>query len=228
MTVIVKKKRLILGQEKELTTYLPKGVFPSSPRQKGAELLDEEIRRSVEKINKDFEDLPKSTKLNEIKKWYWLGGRLNQAIKTFKNMEKTDLDNNAIWPGINQYLRSELKRGFDTKRSGTPKDHLRKCWLLYKTNSITWFRSWVGWDALVDRGEQLIRDTRVMEVLQENFTDLKDRLDKKDYQFIFKELSARIPSSKNRREVFLMTEKELDSIAKDIKVELLNKRRGIS
>lgn len=192
MAVRILKERDVMGKRVAVTQYLPDNVPLSRERRERADALDVEIKNAVHDINEEFSVLEESIKKDELNKWCWLGQKLDLSLKTLKNIEQTDIDNCVIWPAYAQYMREELKRGYDAKRSGTRKDHYRKAWLLASLENLDWIKSWGGWDAFVDRGEQLSQNSKLMPLLNEKFKDMK--LSTKQYQLLAKLLAERLPS----------------------------------
>lgn len=210
MTVKVKKNKLISGSIVEIQTYLPESELLTTEKREQADKLDDLLRKSLEEINKEY--LIKSKDLQtSLKKWYWLGEKIDYLVKNLP-FEQKDIDGHLIWLAINQYLSDSLKRE-DVKRSGTSKDHLNKCWLLYKTKHRSWIKTWAGWDAITDRGDQLL-DERLLLELEQCFNV---ELSNKDYQFIFKEITQLIPSQIKRKEIELMSVKNLRDIVVEVK-----------
>jgi hypothetical protein len=78
-----------------------------------------------------------------------------------------------------------------------------------------WIKTWAGWAALTERGAQLL-DERLRLKLSQQFPE---DLSSKDYQFIFKEVTKHIPTLKNRKEMFLMSDKDLQDIVLKIRKE---------
>lgn len=217
MVVKVKKKEIFMGEEVEFTHYLPDGISITRERREKAEALDRELKGMVSIINREYEKLEDSLKKDELKKWKWLGGKIEQILRTAKNLNRTDIDNQSIWPAIGQYLRSELHRGFDAKRSGTKKDHYRKCWLLATLPAIDWINSWSGWDAFVDRGEQLVISNKVIPMIGRQFSGISPKLKAKDYQIIAKMITAKIPSGTSApTDIDAMNDREVEKIVSEV------------
>ena len=132
--------------------------------------VDKVLKAEVGRINKEYETLNKKIKVSEIEKWRWLGGKMDNILKSISLIEESDVTNNNIWPAIGQYFRQELRRGMDDrKRSGTKNDHYRKCWALHVIPGTEWIISWVGWDAFTDRGEQLVYSKKFIQLLGQKF-----------------------------------------------------------
>jgi hypothetical protein len=215
MAVKIAKEREVMGKRVIVTRYLPENVPLTRERRDKADLLDLEIKTVVTEINKEYESLKNAIKKDEVLKWRWLGTRLNSSIKKLKNLEQTDLDNHIIWPAFAQYMREELKRGYDAKRSGTRKDHYRKAWLLGTLPNLEWIMSWGGWDAIVDRGEQLSQNNKLMPLLNKKFKDKK--LSTKQYQKLAKMLTEKLPSVRGQSvEIDSMDDKTLSRLVDDL------------
>ena len=210
----VRKKTLISGSEREITQYLPEEIPLTKDRRLQADRLDEELRKLISEINKDFDKLEDGVKKDELKKWLWLGTKLDEIFNRAKNFEKSDRDtHNVIWPAIGQYFREELKRGFDTKRSGEKKDHFRKCWLLATLKDVDWINSWGGWDAYVDRGDQLVLNSKLMPELKRKFCPTAAKLKTKDHQRIAKIITEKLPSGTSTpANIDAMTERDLAEV----------------
>ena len=192
MVVKIKKKTQVMGEEIEATQYLPDDLPLTRERREKADLLDEELRTVVGQINKNYAQLDDSIKKDESKKWKWLGSEIDATFKSVKNIYRSDIDKHVIWPALGQYFREELKRGFDAKRSGTKKDHYRKCWLIATLPDTDWFNSWSGWDSFIDRGEQLVMSKKVIHALKNKIPNTN--LGPRDYQKIAKMITERLPS----------------------------------
>jgi hypothetical protein len=226
LVVRVRRKELIMGREVEATIYLPEDVLLTRERREKADKLDKALKTEIDKINEDFDQLDDQIKKKEIRKWRWLGNKINNLLKTNtveKLIEDTDRDNYVIWPAIGQYLRDELKRGFeDTKRSGTKNDHYRKCYALATIPGTDWITSWVGWDAFTDRGDQLVYSKKLMHVMEKKFSKISPELSSKDYKLIAKLLVSYIPSkSKLPSNIDAMNEEELEKIVDSVYTEFI-------
>lgn len=224
MTIKVLKQITVMGKTFPAPHYLPQEVPPTRTEREKADSLDIIFRMKISEINNEYEKL-KKTFSQEIDKWRWLGGNLDKIISMTKNLDKKDIDNNSIWFAFNQYLHTELKRDSDQKRTGTAKDHLRKCWLLYKSKGTKWIKNWAGWDALVDRGDQLATDERLLLALEKVFIKHIEILDSRDYQKIFKLVTDKIPSGSGRKDLLLIKSSDLDKIASDIEKEWIKLER---
>lgn len=206
-----------MGEDREITHYIPEDVPLTRERREKADRLDEELKKAVKEINKRYDDLKPGDKKNELNKWKWLGNEINHIFKETKNLDQIDIDNNSIWPALGQYFRKELKRGFDARRSGTKKDHYRKCWLLATIPDLEWINSWSGWDAFIDRGEQLVMSKKIMPILKERFSGIVSRIRPKDYQKIAKKITELIPSGTTESvNIDLMEEKEIRKIVDSV------------
>ena len=227
MVVKVRKKEILMGREFEAKVYLPEDVLLTKERRENADKLDNILKSEVEKINKEFEGLSHEIKKKEINKWRWLGKRIDELIKSIKLIEQTDLDNNVIWPAIGQYLRKELKRGFeDEKRSGTKKDHYRKCHALATLPGTDWIDSWVGWDALTDRGDQLVYSKKLMPIMNSKFIKNSPKLSSEDHKLIAKILISHIPSkTKMPSNIDAMNEQEIKKIVDSVYLEFIKTRK---
>jgi hypothetical protein len=214
MTVRLKRKRQIMGQVVEMSQYEP-GQGLTRVRREKADLLDVELKKYCSNINDKFDILSDDIKKNELKKWRWLGERLEEIIKGAKNLEMNDVDNHHIWPAIGQYLRGELKRGYETKRSGTKKDHYRKCWLLAKLPNLNWIQSWGGWDAFVDRGDQIVTSQKIMPAIGNALQNAK--LKTRDYQKLAKNIVNQLPSGAGRIvDLDSMSDEKIKNIVEDV------------
>lgn len=223
MTVKLWNKKTIRGQELLLPEYKPKNLSLTKARRMAADELDKELIIQVGIINEDYDLLPVEFKKNEYKKWKWLGGELERLFKTLEFLDKDDIRNEAVWPAIGQYLRPELKRGLDTRRAGTRKDHYRKCWLLATLPYLDWIGSWSGWDAFVDRGDQLVLDNRLLKTLHQQFVGIHDQIKPKDYQRIAKYLAEEIPSgTKTPKELSHLTQEALNELVARVYHKFMN------
>lgn len=213
-----------MGQTVNAPQYVPETVLTREIREK-ADLLDEKIKKNVDLINESFKKL-KAGRLDEIDKWRWLGEQVDNILNNVDGIEQKDIDNNIIWLAIGQYLSDDLRRSDDIKRSGTAKDHLRKCWLLFKTKNTNWINNWAGWDALVDRGEQLVSDERLLRTLDLVFIKHKKFLSSRDYQYIFKKVAENVPSGGSRKDLDLIKPAELRKIVESVEKEWLVEKKN--
>lgn len=222
MTVKIKKKQEILGELVEVSQYEPSNEALTKEKREKANMLDDELKVLCERINKKYENLDSKVKTNKIEKWKWLGCELANILRNAKNIEITDIDNHYIWPAIGQHFRKELKRGYGKRRSGTSKDHFRKCWLLATLENTEWINSWSGWDAFVDRGEQIIKNTRIMKMLGNEFGEIK--LNPRDYQMISKMIVSYLPSRSDQAvDINSMTDQKIQRIIKIVYKEFVQK-----
>lgn len=220
MVVKVKKKTNLMGSDTEITQYIPEGIPLTRDRREKADSLDTELKKMAQKINEEYDKLDDSVRKDKFKKWKWLGNQIDKILQNAKNLERTDIDNHAIWPAIGQYLREELKRGFDARRSGTKKDHYRKCWLLATLPDLDWINSWSGWDAFIDRGEQLVMSNKIVPVLKKKFGPLSIKLKSRDFQKIAKAVTEQIPSGTDSPfDIDAMSDEEIERI-----IDLLYKK----
>jgi hypothetical protein len=213
MAVIIREYIDFGSGPQEVNTFLPKDILSKSEREQ-AERLDSILKNVVEEINKEYDTLDKEIKNNEIAKWRWLGGRINDILSIPFISEK-DKENHHIWPAIGQYLRHELSRGLkDRKRSGTKNDHYRKCWALATLPGTGWVTSWIGWDAFTDRGEQLAYSGKLLPLLEKRFENLGDKLTPDDFKEIAKLLVEYIPTkARTPKDIEFLPEHKLVEIA---------------
>jgi len=228
MTIIVYRKKKIFGKEQMVPVYLPIGTVPTPQRQEAAKNLDISIKKAVTDINNEYVKKAKDLG-SQIEKWRWLGIKIAELISSLNNLEKSDIENNSIWPAISQYLHEDLMRGLDAKRSGTAKDHLRKVWLLAVLPDTDWFNTWTGWDAFIDRGEPLVRDPRILKSLKKTFPRDLYNLGKDDYQNIARILVETLSSRKGNAVNFEMfTDAEIQKAADQVADKLKSLKNGIS
>lgn len=199
MTVKVKRRVQEFGQEYETTIYLPEDALLTREERERADRLDEILQKKTKTINEKFDSLGIEIRRNEIKKWRWLGKEIDDLLGEVKEIQQRDIDRNLIWPAIGQYLREELRRGYeDEKRSGTKKDHYRKCWSLATLPGTKWITSWVGWDAFTDRGEQLAQSKKLLPRMEKKFSNIDPPLNSNDFKLIAKLLVKHIPTKEKK------------------------------
>jgi len=221
MAVLIRSKITIGGVEREISSYEPREILLTKQVRKRADSLDAELMTMCKRINEDFNNLANEKRKNELIKWKWLGEQLNIIKTTVKNLNQTDFDNNLFWPAVGQYLCKDLRRGEGSKRSGTNKDHYRKCWLLAITKNIDWISTWGGWDAFVDRADQLVSTEKVMLSLN-NWLNIKNisKISTHDCQEIAKALVKYFPSSTIKQKLIEMfTQDEVDEIVNKVCTE---------
>lgn len=222
MTVIIRRKKIIDGKVVEIPQYEPSGEYLDRDRREKANCLDEEIRKLVKAVNTEYDSFRKLKK-TDYEKWYWLGLKLDHILNTVNFLDIKDIDNNCIWPAIGQYLRSELQRGYNDKRSGTNKDHFRKCWLLATLPNMEWIETWSAWDAFIDRGDQIVSSKRIIPVLGKKIFDRKIKLKAKDFQRLAKLLINNLPSKSTRiADIDSMSDFEIENIIDSALQELLS------
>lgn len=210
----------------EVKTFLPKGILSKSEREQ-AQRLDSILKTIVEDINQEYNALDRKIKNNEIDKWRWLGGRIDEILSIPFISEK-DKEYHHIWPAIGQYLRHELSRGLkDRKRSGTKNDHYRKCWALATLPGTEWITSWIGWDALTDRGEQLAYSGKLLPLLEKRFAGFGGKLTPDDFKEIAKLLVAYVPTkARTPKDIEYVPEDKLVEIADAVYDGFLSSRGG--
>jgi hypothetical protein len=182
-----------------------------------ADTLDIELENAAVAINAAFAKLDSQTLKNDFDKWKWLGIKLDEIIQRLLKdglLDQSDIDNNAIWPGFGQFFGSELRRGMGTRRSGDNKDHYRKCWLLATTPHTSWIRIWAGWDAFVDRGEQLVGSHKLMPLLEHRLKGVK--LSKENYQDLAREIANELPSGARAATISAMSDNDLSRIIEKV------------
>jgi len=225
MVVKIRKKANVMGEETEITQYFPDGIPLTRDRREKADLLDNELQKKVGSINKEYDLLDETIKKDELKKWRWVGTKIDEIFKSTNNLDQADIDNHAAWSAIGQYFREELKRGVDAKRSGTKKDHYRKCWLVATLPNLDWINSWSGWDAFIDRGEQLVMSNKILPALKNKFADISVGLKPKDYQKIAKMVTERIPSGTDApTDVDAMSVSEIEKIVETVYNDFIKKK----
>jgi hypothetical protein len=225
MAVKVRTKQLIQNKEVLLSTYLPQGSALGKEKREKADRLDARIKLMTDSINSEYGQIKSRFKGNVIGKWKWLGGELASSIEMLldeKLLEQSDIDNNAIWAGFGQYMRPELNRGFHTKRSASEKDHYRKCWLLATVKGTEWIKSWVGWDAFVDRGYQLVNSHKVMPILNDKLKNIS--LSKSDYQNLAREITDELPSNSGAVTLSAMSDSDIQRIIDGVTKRVLGNK----
>lgn len=213
MAIKVRIKRSVLGKEVLASTYLPEGQTLNKERRDKADLLDKELESATKAINSAYADLSVEERKNDFLKWKWLGGELDKVVRKLLSdgtLEQSDIDANAIWPGFAQYMRPELFRGMDTRRSGSTKDHYRKCWQLANTPHTDWITTWTGWDAFVDRGAQLVGSKKLMPILERHLSGM--RLGKEEYQNLARCIADELPSIGQGASISEMSEEYLEEL----------------
>jgi len=221
MVVIIKSKIRMFGKDQIVDLYKPEEILLTEEVREKANLLDKELKSAAARIDRGYKLLPQNIKHNEFQKWMWLGNQIKNLIPELKKLnylDDKDIDNNLFWSALGQYLNQDLRRGVLTKRSGTNKDHYRKCWLLATSKNTEWITTWGGWDAFVDRAEQLVGKEKVMLAINKWFKLSSIRSIKtRDYQAIAKSLVKHFPSGvKKPKLIEMIPQPEVDGIVKSV------------
>lgn len=229
MVVIVRRKVNMVGFEYEAKKYLPEDVLLTKDKKDKAKELDNILENRVKNINKLYDKLPVSVKKISIDKWRWLGKEIDKIFKEVNIIEAKDKDEHTIWPAIGQFFRKELSAGMDDKkRSGTKNDHYRKCWALYTLKYTEWVKEWIGWDQLVERGEQLIHNEIILKLLSEKIGNVNPKIKgKEEYAALGKLLVEKLPSLKSKKNISAFTEQELEEIINTVTEAFLKTRNNL-
>ncbi|MBA7528699.1 hypothetical protein ES705_20887 [subsurface metagenome] len=229
MVVIVRRKVNMGGFEYEAKKYLPEDVLLTKDKKDKAKELDNILENRVKNINKLYDKLPVSVKKISIDKWRWLGKEIDKIFKEVNIIEAKDKDEYTIWPAIGQFFRKELSAGMDDKkRSGTKNDHYRKCWALYTLKYTEWIKEWIGWDQLVERGEQLIHNEIILKLLSEKIGNVNPKIKgKEEYAALGKLLVEKLPSLKSKKNISAFTEQELEEIINTVTEAFLKTRNNL-
>lgn len=222
MVVIIHKIVDIEGKKREIESFLPSESLLTKDVIEAAKKSNDAIKNFCDVVNSKYEFLPKEKQKNALMKWRWLGEQLDIFFNNEQLIQKSDINRNVIWPAIGQYLRNELSSGINTKRSGTSKDHYRKCYMLAKCSGTNWFNSWLAWDAFIDRADQLVENDFLLPALEEVFLGLN--LNVKDFQFIAKLTAELLPSTTaNPAVIVAMKQPEIKEIAYAVKKRFKSK-----
>lgn len=229
MVVIVRRKVNMGGFEYEAKKYLPEDVLLTKDKKDKAKELDNILENRVKNINKLYDKLPVSVKKISIDKWRWVGKEIDKIFKEVNIIEAKDKDEHTIWPAIGQFFRKELSAGMDDKkRSGTKNDHYRKCWALYTLKYTEWVKEWIGWDQLVERGEQLIHNEIILKLLSEKIGNVNPKIKgKEEYAALGKLLVEKLPSLKSKKNISAFTEQELEEIIDTVTEAFLKTRNNL-
>ena len=168
-------------------TYLPKGFLLSRADMIQAQNLDEELQVGVERINQQYHQFKRQSKMDPTTKWLWLGQQMNTLLDNLKHKTETDIETNLIWLAINQYLDDDLR-----KDNQPANRHFTKRSWLFAKGPHKWLPNWSSWLSLTDRGEQLMANPILLKELEKKLKDKK--LTSTDYKVIAKLIAQEFPS----------------------------------
>ncbi|WP_424948238.1 hypothetical protein [Candidatus Spongiihabitans sp.] len=194
MTVLLRKKVNIRGNNEEIKVFRPSGVL-SREDQGRAEELDVFLANKVPVLAKRIMQLPDKT--TPMRRWYQLGQELRKIVDGNDLVSRSDVQNGLIWEGIKQYLPETigLKGAGQAHDSNSPqhgdRGHLPICYATsrYAWVEIKWLRRWDDWCNIYYRGS-MWKDKRVIESLREEITKMQEYPKRKEFREIIKNLAA--------------------------------------
>ena len=193
MTVLLRKKVNIRGEEEEIKVFLPSGSL-SRESQERAEKLDVFLADKVPHMAERIMRLPDKT--TPIRKWYQFGRELRKVIDKNNLVSRSDVQNGLIWEAIKQHLPETigLKGAGQALDSNTPqhgyRGHLPTCYAAssYAWKEIEWLR-WGDWCIIYHRGSMWM-DKRIIESLRKEIAEMKEYPKQKEFREIIKKLAA--------------------------------------
>ena len=217
MATIVYRDQKIDGRVLRAGMFLPQHKHLDERKVRQAEMLNAELKLKVGRINKEFERLAikNAQPRSSTEKWAWLGLEVGKLLPRLKYLDEEDIHNNAIWPAINQYLDSELKKDSNPEMGGGVKDHSRRCYYFVKYGFHEFLPNWSAWSELADRGDQLIHNESFRNSIRSTFGHDRKTLTVKDYREIVKLLAEHWPS--NIQERVALEHVNTKKIEKDIR-----------
>ncbi len=194
MTVLLRKKVNIRGEEEEIKVFLPSGSL-SREYQERAEKLDVFLADKVPPMAERIMRLPDKT--TPIRKWYQFGRELRKVIDKNNLVSRSDVQNGLIWEAIKQHLPETigLKGAGQALDSNTSprgdRGHIPICYAIssYSWKEIKWLRRWDDWCNIYYRGS-MWKDKRVIESLREEITKMQEYPKRKEFREIIKKLAA--------------------------------------
>ena len=193
MTVLLRKKVNIRGEEEEIKVFLPSG-FLSRESQERAEKLDVFLADKVPFMAERIMRLPDKT--TPVRKWYQFGRELRKIVDKNNLVSRSDVQNGLIWEAIKQHLPENIGlkgagQALDSNasRSGG-RGHLPICYAIssYSWKEIEWLR-WGDWCIVYHRGSMWM-DKRVIESLRKEIAGMKEYPKQKEFREIIKKLAA--------------------------------------
>ncbi len=194
MTVLLRKKVNIRGQEEEIKVFCPSGAL-SREAQQHAEKLDAFLADKVPRLADRIMELPDKT--TPLRKWYRLGRELHKIVDNRKLVSRSDVQNGFIWEAIKQYLPESIGlkgagQAFDPHApQHGDRGHLPICYAIsnYGWDEVKWLRRWDDWCAIYYR-ESMRKDKRVIESLRKEITRMKEYPKHEAFREIIKSLAT--------------------------------------
>ncbi len=194
MTVLLRKKVNIRGQEEEIKVFCPSGALSREDQQR-AEKLDTFLADKIPRLADRIMELPDKT--TPLRKWYRLGQELHKIVDDSKLVSRSDVQNGFIWEAIKQHFPESigLKGAGQAFDSNSPqhgdRGHLPICYAIsnYDWGEVKWLRRWDDWCVIYYR-ESMWKDKRVIESLREEITKMKEYPKREAFREIIKSLAT--------------------------------------
>ncbi len=194
MTVLLRKKVNIRGNNEEIKVFRPSGVL-SREDQERAEELDVFLANKVPVLAKRIMRLPDKT--TPMRRWYQFGQGLRKIVDNNDLVSRSDVQDGFIWEAIKQHLPETigLKGAGQAYDSDVPqrrgRGHFPICYAVssYAWKEIKWLRRWNDWCVIYHRGS-MWKDKRIIESLREEITGMKEYPKGDEFRGIIKNLAA--------------------------------------
>jgi len=193
MTVLLREKAIIRGEEVEMQIFRPSGTL-SKEKQDRAERLDDFLAKVVPPMAERVMCFPKN---QPLKKWYQFGKELRKIVDDNELVLRTDVQNGLIWEAIKQHL----PKSFGIKGAGVARNanddydgsrgHLPECYAISKHawKDVQWLKRWVDWTYIYYR-ESMWRDERILRFMHEEIERMGEYPSKDVLRDLLKHLSA--------------------------------------
>lgn len=194
MTVLLRKKVNIRGDDREIKVFLPSGTLTSKVQQQ-AENLDAFMADAVPAMAQRMQQQPDNIK--PLEKWYLFGAELRKLVDDNDLVSPIDIKSGLVWRAVREHLPEE----FDLKGSGQAsgrsdfkmknRDHLGVCYAIakYQWKEVEWIKRWVDW-ASIYYIESMWKDERILPSLKKNIKAMKKYPNQDEFRLIIKHLSA--------------------------------------
>ncbi len=194
MTVMLRKKVNIGGEEKEIKVFQPPGSL-SRENQERAEKLDKFLADKMPALANQILKSPK--KMPPMRKWYLFSKELRKIVDCPGLVLRDDVENGLIWEAVKQHLPDTIglkgagqAQEIDSKKWGD-REHLAVCYAIthYDWKDISWLRRWDDWCKIYYR-ESMWKDKRILASLRKEIMSMEKYPNRAELTQILKNLAA--------------------------------------